>query len=201
MRRRLLNFAAIVSVLFLVATAALWVRSYFHADAFLQERTWNYPETEKYNAQLENGVMLAPSVTVYTITIYSDRGTIGVHHQGSFEFDGDGPPDSILWEQDPPYETKFIQSLISAAPASRFGVWTNITLNWNDFKRRWEGDTLSVSVDHWLLAALFGVLPVLNVAVHIRRRQRITAGVCLSCGYDLRATPDRCPECGSKVTT
>lgn len=46
----------------------------------------------------------------------------------------------------------------------------------------------------WSLLLLFSLLPAIRV-VRLMRWKR--TGICASCGYDLRATPDRCPECGA----
>ena len=59
---------------------------------------------------------------------------------------------------------------------------------------------------HLLRAAIFGgiyggVLGAAGMHFKIARllpeiRKRV-GGVCIHCGYDLRATPDACPECGA----
>ena len=43
---------------------------------------------------------------------------------------------------------------------------------------------------------LAAVLPVIWCVTHVRSRRRNRFGHCRHCGYDLRATPDRCPEWG-----
>ena len=53
---------------------------------------------------------------------------------------------------------------------------------------------------HAYLVALFAALPAVHFLQLLRRRRVKPAGHCLKCGYDLRATPDRCPECGTAVT-
>ncbi|MDQ1700347.1 MAG: hypothetical protein QOG34_2210 [Frankiaceae bacterium] len=53
----------------------------------------------------------------------------------------------------------------------------------------------------WWLPGL-ALLPALRVAVWGRRqivRRRAGIGRCEGCRYDMRATPDRCPECGREA--
>ena len=58
-----------------------------------------------------------------------------------------------------------------------------------------------VMVPHWSLVLVTAALPA-RAVMRARRRRRAAregANPCPSCGYDLRATPDRCPECGTAV--
>ena len=57
----------------------------------------------------------------------------------------------------------------------------------------------TVSIAYWLLLLPTLPLPLIAIVRHRRRRQRETNNLCPTCGYDLRATPDRCPECGTSA--
>ena len=42
----------------------------------------------------------------------------------------------------------------------------------------------------------YAVSWILSAPARVRGRRARQQGRCTGCGYDLRATPDRCPECG-----
>lgn len=53
-----------------------------------------------------------------------------------------------------------------------------------------------VNVPLW---SIFAAAMLTGMLLSRARRWPRRAGHCVSCGYDLRATPQRCPECGHEV--
>jgi hypothetical protein len=51
----------------------------------------------------------------------------------------------------------------------------------------------------WMLLGIALTPSVIHVYRVRRRKKQQLAGICMHCGYDLRASPTRCPECGSTV--
>jgi hypothetical protein len=54
-----------------------------------------------------------------------------------------------------------------------------------------------VAIPIWFLLPLLGFLPGRAVVRRLRERRHARVGTCRVCGYDLRASPERCPECGA----
>ena len=57
-----------------------------------------------------------------------------------------------------------------------------------------------LAVPLWHLFLLFAAYPTLAfIRGPLRRYRRRKRGLCVGCGYDLRGSPGRCPECGTEI--
>ena len=170
----------VLCLLVFVATAVLWVRSYRVQDRISHwarlGRQPTVPGEEEYAADLYR-----------LISGGASRGLFDVFWVRTAKRAGD-PEDGLVigWslERYPPIRPTTLDS-----PAGRLG-----------FAFYWEPPMKSVVVPAWAVVApsgLFGAWGLRRWLRGRRRRRRVRLGLCVNCGYDLRETPKRCPECGT----
>lgn len=79
--------------------------------------------------------------------------------------------------------------------------------SWHVTRQTWESGRYTWrhwqrSAPLWLFVLLCAILPAWWLLIFLRARKRaarIRSGQCPNCGYDLRASAERCPECGMPI--
>ena len=61
-----------------------------------------------------------------------------------------------------------------------------------------ESTGVMTGIPLWIPTVLFATMFLWSFLPLHRRRKRKKLGLCLKCGYDLRASKNRCPECGEE---
>jgi len=197
-----------VSLLIGVGTVALWVRSRSHCDQYcICRANWGFVvHVSGSEAALE--LMRVP---------------VG---EGSFcwNMDLDGHMDPMSVANPHPYGAAWsviLERFFVSLGTHTKAVPTGIDLSWHRFallEANWsrgefaeppiafmpQGQRRSVSVrcagigfPLWSVVLASALLPATWFIIWWRRSRQRKPGQCASCGYDLRATPDRCPECGT----
>jgi hypothetical protein len=179
MFRRVLVFVAVVSLLLCAFSVTLGVRSVWKHDR-LQARVAGRPYV--LNSQLGRLSFWGGSEAAadFPATWY----VFEADEVGSLQpWEGDGPgPVSSKWD--------------AAGFAYARGWYVRY---WSDSgKARYQ----MLVIPAWAAAIVTALLPAWlfpRLWRDGRRRRRTARGQCDTCGYDVRNSPDRCPECGTPV--
>jgi hypothetical protein len=199
--RYILHGLTVLSLVLCVATVGLWVRSCSIDDGWVAR-----PATDRYIGMRSVGGNLELSWRIQDGDAAKYPWRFG---RGDFDMDmaaaprdvqqltirsaspGTAPP-RPFWLGNIGFESS---SYLLALPTHHWPLPHLHLLNYSG--ALWRGNRLFVP--HWLLAGILLALPGWRGIRGARRRRRSgrSAGRCSACGYDLRATPDRCPECGA----
>jgi hypothetical protein len=183
MIRRLFTIASALSIILCAATLALWVRSEFRTDVI----RWGFARG-----------MTDSSSWVAT----SKRGSIIVHRRHWYFIDGRQGEIHFytLWRWDSwsgraPPEPKLAHEVLGCGWERDHEV--DPDANAGSLVR----DQHKIAAPYWAISALLA-----SPSLVLRKRwqkwresRRRGQGLCLACGYDLRASEDRCPECGTII--
>ena len=206
-RRRLFTAASALSLLLLAATAAFWYRSYRR----LETLCFTDPRRTCWSIWGREGTL-----HVIADGRWPDR--VPLHWIGDSDWatiDSQGPmqPYPVFLDGGAGHGWNWFGLKIDRG-VDYLALNSDGTVLWAVQRYRFSpagmarGRTavpyLIVEVPFWMLAAIGGVLPaawLAEVAARRRQRRRLgRAGLCPSCGYDLRASTARCPECGRPIT-
>jgi hypothetical protein len=172
-----MNALTALSLILFAATVALWVRSYWRSDYVRWARYMR--ETDTARGEEHGGHVYS------SLEVRSNCGRVMPEWE---RFDGP-EPDHPAWTHasGPSYEPSY--------PADTF--WKRLSFE----RYTTNAGGTGLVLPWWFVALGFGMLPMTSAGLWlVRRRQqwwRVKAGLCPACGYDLRATPERCPECGT----
>jgi hypothetical protein len=165
------NGLTVLSLLLCVVTVVLWVRSYWVADCWV----W-YPVNREDRAAVDDYFAVSELGVIYARFIPRSDTLVGY------------PRSPTNFFTRTPDETNI--PFIGKGVWRRMGFGYARVVGWSD-QPGWL-----LSFPHAAVVVVSSALPAIWLWLSFGRRRR-GAGMCLKCGYDLRATPDRCPACGT----
>jgi hypothetical protein len=191
--RQLFNIVALLSLLVALAVAALWVRSYFASDAFFPPSTLDKTQPQTHLRQ--NIVYTNRGAIVYLLIELRGDPADDYHKQSTARIASSGRHVVEKPEELPSLENSPLVAVYSSRGFLGFQMERAATATF-------PPATPDIGISRFIIPLWFPLVLSLVLPAawfwHWRRlRLRNRVGKCQRCGYDMRATPERCPECGA----